>query len=173
MIIGTNIIRECAQHCDDHSVTDIPEEWRTAIDMLQATSIGVVKTTRPIKLHPMETKTVTGFVRKTKNTESAITEPLSNEFENRPTVCPRVVSLENPGKTAIVPVRICNLSAKIITIPEKSKLCQLQEVKILREASILGETPPATGHINQQQATAPEKENKTDKNTYGVDLEDS
>ena len=172
MIIGTNIIRECSQLCESHNITTLPDGWKTAIDMIETKSIGVVKTTRQIKLHPMEVKTVTGFVRKTKNTESALTEPLPNEFENKTTVCPRVVSLENPGKTSRVPVRICNLSARIITIPENSKLCQLQEVKVIREASIIDENNPVTGHINQQQAES-EKENKEDKNTYGVDLEDS
>lgn len=71
-----------------------------------------------------------------KYTDAAVKEPLEYAQENRPTVCPRVVTLGNPGKNAGVPVRIINLSAKVIRIPVKSNICPLEEVKVVREAHI-------------------------------------
>ena len=63
--------------------------------------------------------------------ESAVTEQ-TDTASSRIGVCPRVVTLNKPGKIDRVPVRIFNMSAKVLTIPPKSILCQLQEVKVLR-----------------------------------------
>ena len=35
-------------------------------------------------------------------------------------VCPRVVAMDKPGKNARVPVRILNMSSKVMAIPQKS-----------------------------------------------------
>ena len=51
-----------------------------------------------------------------------------NEFN----VCPRVVSVKQNMKTVRVPVRICNISAKPITIMPKTPLCDLHEVKVIK-----------------------------------------
>ncbi len=48
------------------------------------------------------------------------------------TVCPRVVSVTSKSNTARIPVRICNISAKVMTIPPRSTLCELQPVDVLR-----------------------------------------
>lgn len=46
-----------------------------AFHAINNNQVGVVKTTSKITLQPMEVKTVTGFVRKNNNVDSAITEP--------------------------------------------------------------------------------------------------
>ena len=51
-----------------------------------------------------------------------------NEFN----VCPRVVSVKQNMKTACVPVRICNISARPITIKPKTPLCDLHKVKVIK-----------------------------------------
>ena len=57
----------------------------------------------------MEVRDVNCFVRKVYNVESAITEPLDSEEGTKIGICPTIVSLENPGKTAWVPERIFNI----------------------------------------------------------------
>ena len=48
-------------------------------------------------------------------------------------VCPRVVRLDKDGKNQRVPVKIYNMSVKEIEITPKTALCELQEVKVLRQ----------------------------------------
>ena len=55
----------------------------------------------------------------------------------------------NTVKTSRVPVKLCNMSAKIVTLPPKSNMCELQEVKLLRSLP-LNNTVGVTAHVNQQ-----------------------
>ena len=100
----------------------------------------MVKTTTKLSLQSMETKTVTGFVRKSADIESAITEPIEQGNLTKVTVCPRVVTLNNPGKTSRVPVKIFNMSAKVVTIPPRANICELHEVKVLRSPEVVPKT---------------------------------
>ena len=63
----------------------------------------------------MEIRDVTCLVRKTSTVEAAITEPFEPSTGTKVGICPRIVSLENPGKTSRVPVRIFNMSTKVLT----------------------------------------------------------
>ena len=65
--------------------------------------------------------------------QNAVTEntPLEDSFN----VCPRLVSMKPNVKTARIPVRICNISARPITIKPKSQLCDLHEVKVIENVS--------------------------------------
>ena len=54
------------------------------------------------------------------NAEAALTEPVDDEKVSRVTVCPRVVRTDKPGSTARIPVRLCNMSAKILTFQPKT-----------------------------------------------------
>ncbi len=47
-------------------------------------------------------------------------------------MCPRVVSITSPANTVRIPVRICNISAKVMSIPPRATLCELQRVDVLR-----------------------------------------
>ena len=79
----------------------------------------------------MQTVTVSGLVRKKDNVEAAVTEQ-TQDASNRIGVCPRVVSLEKNGNYQRVQVRLFNMSAKVVNIKPKSDLCELHEVKVLR-----------------------------------------
>ena len=75
----------------------------------------------------------------------------------------------NPGKNARVPVRVFNMSAKVLTLQPKSILCQLHEVKVLRSCT------PETKTDNvarAQQHTATDSSNDTEfhLSDIGVDL---
>ena len=50
--------------------------------------------------------------------------------ESRIGVWPQIVSSDSPGKYQRVPVRLFNMSAKILTIKPSSALYELQAVKV-------------------------------------------
>ena len=62
---------------------------------------------------------------------AALTEHINSSLSGDLTICPRVVSLKAPGTTVRVPVRVCNLSARVIEIPPRSLLCSLNEVSVV------------------------------------------
>ena len=133
LIIGTNVIREAkVAQCTDENV---PMEWQNAFISLHNGFVGFVKSTNKynVDIEPMKTVTFSGLVRKIKNADSAVTEN-TEIATSRLGVCPRVVALENVGSYQRVPVRVFNMSAKTITVTPQTVLCELQEVKILREA---------------------------------------
>ena len=139
----------------------MPDEWQSAFLSLCNNQLGVVKTTNKITLQPMEVKNINCFVQKTSNVESAITEPLDSITGTKVGVCPRIVSLKNPGKTSRVPVRIFNMLAKVMTRPAKTNVCQLHEVNFLRSETFKkvddtplpdNNSPPRTAHVNQHSA---------------------
>ena len=86
----------------------------------------------------MEVKTVSDLVRKQKETKSAITEQ-ADTASSKIGVCPRVVAVSKDGRNARVPVKIFNMSAKVLTTPPRSLLCQLQVVKALRSCNPLSD----------------------------------
>ena len=77
------------------------------------------------------------------------------------------MTLSNPSKTARLPVRVCNMSAKIVTLPQKTSLCDLHEVKVLRYLP-LGDKDSVKAHVSQQRVET-EKISHLD----GVDLSDT
>ena len=133
VIVGTNAIRDCKALCKEDTM--VPKEWAFAFVSLQQSKIGVVKSINKfdIIVQPMETITLSGLIRKKNNMESAVTETTEGA-SNKLGVCPRVVSLQSPGKYQRVPVRLYNMSAKAVTLRPNSNLRELQEVKVLRSA---------------------------------------
>ena len=124
---------------------------------LPSIPVGSVKSTSKIILQPMEAKTITGFVRKTQQVDSAVTETAEAGCSSRVQVCPRVVTLNKPGNSARVPVKVFNLSAKAVTIQPKTILCELQEVTVLRSAEF--ESKPSksnTVKVHQQNVASKE-----------------
>ena len=131
VIVGTNAIAPCRDRCESNT-EGIPNQWKNAFIALQDTHVGVVKSTdTTIQVQPNETVTISGFVRKKRNVESVVTEQTQGA-SSKIGVCPRVVSLDKAEKCQRVPVRIYNMSAKVMTIQPKSDLCELHEVKVLR-----------------------------------------
>lgn len=170
VIIGTNFIRLCKEGIHDNDMdTFIPEAWNMAIDSLAEDSVGLVKSTQRYTLKPFETRTISGFVRKTKEVNSAVTEPCSDDHcSTRVSVCPRVVTLNKPGKTTRVPVRIFNMSAKSISIPAKSNVCELHEVSVLREAPVFEqEVTKASNTASIDKQTIQDDE----QTSFGVELD--
>lgn len=47
------------------------------------------------------------------------------------TASPRILQLNNPGKTARVSVRVCRMSAKTVTLLPTTCIWELHEVKVL------------------------------------------
>ena len=117
------------------------------------------------------------MIRKQKDTESAVTEQSENA-SSKIGVCPRVVALNKPGRNARVPVKIFNMSAKVLTIVPRTLLCQLQEVNVLRSCNPIVKQDQSTMN-NQHTAVDREKEEmEKQEDTFrlsdiGVDLSDA
>ena len=122
IIIGTNVIRVYDNICEHDD--DVPPEWKVAFVAFPSGFVGSVRSNNKtsITLQPMEVRTVSGFVRKQKEAEYAITEQTENA-SSKIGVCPRVVAVNKAGMNARVPVKVLNMSAKILTIPPRALLC--------------------------------------------------
>ena len=177
VIVGTNIISRYRERCEDPE--KVPTEWQHAFLALQAGFLGSVRSTNKsdLQIKPYERVTVSGFLQKQKESEAVITEQ-SEKASSKIGVCPRVVRLNRQGTTARVPVRIYNMSAKVITIAPRSVLCDLQEVKVLRSVTP-GDGDRNTVFTGQQAASDDDDSNKdSSENAFslpeiGVDLADS
>lgn len=108
IIVGTNIINRVYQ-CTVEGTADIPIEWATAFQAIRNDQVGVVRTTTSVVLQPTETRTISGLARKSRDSESALTEPLGDGLTSKVSVCPRVVRTNRPGTTARIPVRVLQL----------------------------------------------------------------
>ena len=110
-----------------------------------------------------------GIVRKDKNIDAALTETMENSNISMISICPRIVSLNNPGKTSRVPVHLFNMSAKVVCIPSKSNICDLQEINVLRPVSINSSTDERTDRVQiNQQTVSTEQIND---NIHGINLD--
>ena len=167
VVVGTNIIRRFSDLPPE--TREVASAWKVAINAICNKQAGTVKSTNKIILQPLESKVVTGFVRKDGNVETALTEPAENGSTSRVMICPRVVNLNKPGKSARVPVRIFNISARVVTIPAKSNLCDLNEVHVLRSANFSSTSASEkVATINQQSVNTSEV-----KDVNGIDFNDS
>jgi len=131
IVIGTNVLNLCNDAKRSHD--KVPSSWNVAMSSLCTDTRFVHSTNkRTVKLLPTAIKTVSGIVN-VKNGESknALTENIEQSFSNQISVCPRVVELKKEGKNRI-PVRIYNMTAKVVEIKPKSILCGLNEVKVVR-----------------------------------------
>ena len=129
VIVGTNNIRECKIASADTEA--VRTAWQTAFTAICSNRVGVIKTTTKVTLQPYATRTVTGLVRKNFDAEAALTEPVEDGQTARVTVCPRIVRMDKPGNTARIPVCLCNMPARIVTIQPKESICNLEQVKVL------------------------------------------
>ena len=65
--------------------------------------------------------------------EFVLSEVVLNEFVL--SVCPRVGSVKSLGKNRI-PVRIFNMTTKVVYLKPKSIICGLKEVKVMRHTDL-------------------------------------
>ncbi|MCG8034843.1 MAG: DDE-type integrase/transposase/recombinase, partial [Candidatus Thiodiazotropha taylori] len=166
VIAGTNIISLFQNTGADRGL--VPDAWETAFNAISNAYVGLVKTTNSIYLRPFEGKLITGFARKARDVQSAVTEP-AEEGTSRVTVCPRVVTLNKPGTTARVPVKVFNMSAKPVTIPAKSPICELKEVTVLRSADMsFTSEKKSSADVHQQTVSS-----ETTVEFNDIDLDDS
>ena len=119
----------------------------------------------------METVTISGFVRKGRNVETAVTEQTEGA-SSKIGVCPRVDSLDKVGNSQRIPVRIFNMSAKVINIKPKSALCELHEVKLLRHVDFEEENEQNKVKANQQ-TVVEDMDDSQKQLSEGIHLEDS
>lgn len=168
VIIGTNAIRIARDQC---SQTEVPQEWKDAFLSLQNGFVGIVKSTnkKEIEIKPMETLTLSGFCRKNRNVETAVTES-TDKASSKLGVCPRVVSLTASRRTQRIPVRIFNISAKTISIRPQTILCEIQEVKVLRNDPMEPQQKKESATIASQVKTDQET---TKELPVGIELETS
>ena len=76
-------------------------------------------------------------------------------------MCPQVVALDAPGQNQRVPVRVFNMSAKVIIVKPHTPLCQLQEVNVIRHADPVFESSEdvarkSTQTADENKATLPD-----------------
>ena len=126
-IVGTNILN----HIRSVRSTGIPTALKDAFSSMSVgQSLPVTSLNeRVILVKPFETVTVTGKVRATGNMVSGVTEPNDSFLLN---VCPRVVKVEPNKSFSRIPVRVCNITARPLSIFPKTSLCNLQGVEVLR-----------------------------------------
>ena len=141
VLIGTNVLNRCQDQAENNGV---PEEWKTAFLSLQNGLVGYVKSTneREIEVQPFQTVTLSGLLRKNRDVETAIT---GQDWR-----LPSNVTIDAACKTQRVPVRIFNISAKVMSIPPKATPCEMQEVKILRHFDIEKNEKEQSAGINSQ-----------------------
>ncbi|KAL3875138.1 hypothetical protein ACJMK2_038066 [Sinanodonta woodiana] len=83
-----------------------------------------------VNVEPYETVTINGIAR---NVDAGISEVVRENLENskQVTICPRVVTVDHQGSYSKIQVRLCNMSAKCVTLKHKSDICLISEVKVL------------------------------------------
>ena len=167
VIVGTNTM--CHLVTEVSAENEVPKSWNMAFKSLSCKNAGIVKATGKIVLQPLEVKTVTGLVRKVGDIESVVRETSEHGCTSKLQVCLRVVTLNKPGTTVHIPVKLFNISAKAITIEHKSSLCELQDVKVIRSADISKKSEMAkVVNVHQQNVAKSETEN-----SVNIDLTDS
>ena len=72
VIAGTTIISKVLPTSEGEF--NVPQSWKLAFCSLSHSQVGTVKATSKVVLQPMEAKTITGFVRKVRDVDSALTE---------------------------------------------------------------------------------------------------
>ena len=138
VVIGTNILRPVKSTLSCDSQSNIPRVWDNAFSAIDASVVSVVKSTnkRPIKVNPMSVMTVSGLCKSNSGLQTAVTECYDDRQDSLG-VCPRVVNLKSSGKSRI-PVRIYNMTAKVVYLKPRSVLCGLSEVNVMRHADLVG-----------------------------------
>ncbi len=166
-ILGTNVINWTNQELlrAETNLTQISPEWRSTINIVRNSGIlGVVRSLnkKPICVQPQQRMTVSGLIRNLHGSYSAVPEHLDSISGLRTglSICPRLVQVGKHGSKSRIPIQLCNLSARVITIEPGARLCQLQQVRVVSDVPI--ETVPTQGHTS---TPTPSKAQQT-----GIDL---
>ena len=82
----------------------------------------------------MSVLTASGICKSKTVLETAVTECV-DDTKGTLGVYPRVVNVKSPGKNRI-PLRIFNMTAKVVYLKPKSTICGLNEVKVMRHTDL-------------------------------------
>lgn len=138
-IVGTNVLNHFSHL--DKDTDNAPETWKQVFNILSCSQTVPVRAynRRPFKIPPYETRTVTGKVRASGDMSHGVTEA-DDEVHNL-NVCPRLVQVAPNKAFSRVPVRICNMSARPVTVLPRSLLCNLHAVDVVRNVDPLENDP--------------------------------
>lgn len=146
VIIGTNVLRLCRDLSDvTQSISEIPKQWKNAFEGLKCQSYCVRSVSKKtIMVEPNESVVVKGFTKgiPVKEHMTVVTENCNSDLTF--TVCPRIVTLSTLTSKPCVQVKICNISAKPISIKRGTVLCSLQEVKVVDDLTSIQAPKPNT-----------------------------
>lgn len=171
-VVGTNVIRLCKENTLKGKYDSFPQAWEAAFTTIGSDVVGVVKSTRRLVIQPNEVRTVTGILRKNGTIEAAVTEPCSiDNYACRINVCPRLITAQGRGKTARVPVRVCNMSVKPIVIPPRTNICELKTVQVIRNVDFKTEVSISSMEI--QPSSDEVEDERPLREQYGVDIDET
>lgn len=88
---------------------------------------------KSVKVAPFESTTLSGMARNLDQSISSVVTESPEIFQGY-TVCPRVIRTQN-AVSAKISVRICNMTAKTLTIKPKSEICTITEAKVIDDIS--------------------------------------
>ena len=137
VIVGTNIIRLFR---NSDAVEVLPEAWQMAVNSFSSNEFVVRSLNkRNIQIAPYESKVIHGMSTVSEHVSEVLTENLSDDSNY--IVCPRVVKLDQRGKRVKIPVKICNITARPITVKPRSLICSASQVKVVDNlASDMGDS---------------------------------
>lgn len=132
----------------------------------------VMMSTRSLVIQPNEVRTVIGILRKNATIEAAVAEPCSvDNYACRVNVFPRLLTHQSRGKTAIIQVRVRNMSVKPIAIAPRTNIYELKTVQVFRNVDSKNEV--SISSIEMQPAYDGVKGKRQLKKQYGVDIHEA
>ncbi|XP_060552007.1 uncharacterized protein LOC132713429 [Ruditapes philippinarum] len=127
LIIGTNILNVLKSSRTESTSSPLSDIISSLSDIV--TKPVTLLHHQTVIVKPFETTTLEGKVRHIGNMSSGVTESTDSLMLN---VCPRLVKLQPGTSFCRVPVRVCNLTARAITIHPRMTLCNLHDVSVVR-----------------------------------------
>lgn len=163
IIIGTNVIRLYTKHVNQTD-QNIPDAWRLALASIKCKVYSVKAANKQVlEIGPYQSAVVNGTVRGLDHdVKEIVTENLDNQYNY--IVCPRVLKVHNTN-IAKIQVKICNISAKPISIKPRSEICQVNEVKVIHDL--------ADSNFDMADHSKTESPILSDVNELGVDVNTS
>lgn len=137
-IVGTNILN----YLKSSGTEGLPSPLSDTLDSLpgEHTTPVTLLHQRTIIVRPYETITLDGKVRNIGSMSAGVTESTDSLMLN---ICPRLVKLQPGSSFCRVPVRVCNLTARPISIHPRMTVCNLQDVSVVRTID------PSEGAVNK------------------------
>ena len=139
VIIGTNVLRIYRDLLSekDKDMKGIPKEWKVAFKSMKS-KCYLVKSVckKSITVKPNESVMIKGCVTGLPNNNMTMVCESCDDIEKF-TVCPRVLKFPTPTTKSKLQVKICNISAKPLSLRRGTVLCNLQEVKVVDNLSAL------------------------------------